>query len=235
MKATFMWLLILLATVAHAHNYVVCVGIADYPGRQNDLRVSANDAMAIQKIFATNGHSNVRCLTNGNASVAMVRKAMAETFSKAGVNDVVLFFFSGHGVPNGFVCYDGSLQYRDVVAAMQHSKAKTKIVVADACYAGKMRSTSQHDKSYGTKDTNIMFFLSSRTTEKSLETPFANSFFTIFLERGLRGGADVNRDRTVTARELYDFVHNGVVRESRDRQHPVMWGNFNKNMTVIKW
>ena len=28
-----------------SRTYIVCVGIADYPGRQNDLRVSANDAM----------------------------------------------------------------------------------------------------------------------------------------------------------------------------------------------
>ena len=80
-----------------------------------------------------------------------------------------------------------------------------------------------------------MFFLSSRTTEESLETPFANSFFTIYLERGLRGGADTNHDRIITASELYDFVHTGVVRDSNNKQHPVMWGNFNKNMTLIKW
>ena len=101
MRVTVISLLILLATIAHAHYYVVCVGIADYPGRQNDLRVSANDAMAIQKIYATNGHADVRCLTNGNASVAMVRKAMAETFSKEGENDEVACFFKGDGVARG--------------------------------------------------------------------------------------------------------------------------------------
>ena len=80
-----------------------------------------------------------------------------------------------------------------------------------------------------------MFFLSSRTNETSLETGYRNSMFTIYLERGLRGGADVNRDRSVSARELYDFVHQGVIEASRDRQHPVMWGKFDNEMTVIKW
>ena len=223
------------AITVHAHNYVVCVGISDYPGRQNDLRVSANDAMTIQKIYAANKHANIKCLTNSEASLVSVKRAMAETFSRAGADDAVFFFFSGHGVPGGFICQDGCLRYKDVVAAMQQSKAKTKIVIADACYAGKMRSNAQHKTNDGTKDGNIMFFLSSRTTERSMETPFANSFFTIYLERGLRGGADANRDKTITARELYDFVHNGVVKDSKDRQHPVMWGNFDKNMTIIKW
>ena len=227
--------MLMVAVMVHGHNYVVCVGISDYPGSQNDLRVSANDALTIQKIYSANGHANLRCLTNSDATMANVKRAMAETFGKAGANDAVLFFFSGHGVPGGFVCQDGFLYYRDVVAAMRQTKAKTRIVIADACYAGKMRSSTRREPKDGTKDDNIMFFLSSRTTERSLETPYANSFFTIYLERGLRGGADVNRDKTITARELYDFVHNGVVRDSKDRQHPVMWGNFDKNMTIIKW
>lgn len=228
-------LMLITAFVVHAHNYVVCVGISDYPGRHNDLRVSANDAQTIRKIFATNKHANIKCLTNSGASIASVKRAMAETFSKAGKDDALLFFFSGHGVQGGFICHDGCLYYKDIVAEMQHSSAKTKIVIADACYAGKMRFSAKHGTKEETKDKNIMFFLSSRTTERSMETPYANSFFTIYLERGLRGGADVNRDRKVTAKELYDFVHNGVVKDSKDRQHPVMWGNFDKNMTIIKW
>lgn len=228
-------LMLMTALVVHAHNYVVCVGISDYPGKRNDLRVSANDALAIQKIYAANGHADIKCLTNSEASIANVRRAMEEYFSKACADDVVMFFFSGHGVPGGFICQDGCLYYKDVVAEMLRSSAKTKIVMADACYAGKMRFTAQHETSDGIRDKNVMLFLSSRTTERSLETPYSNSFFTIYLERGLRGGADTNRDKTITAGELFEFAHNGVVRDSNEKQHPVMWGNFDKNMTIIKW
>ena len=80
-----------------------------------------------------------------------------------------------------------------------------------------------------------MLFLSSRTTETSLETDYKNSLFTIFLERGLRGGADMNKDRHITAREIYNFVHQGVIKASGNKQHPVMWGKFDNNMTIIKW
>ena len=80
-----------------------------------------------------------------------------------------------------------------------------------------------------------MLFLSSRTNELSQETRFQNSLFTIYLERGLRGGADVNKDRHITAREIYDFVHQGVIEASGGKQHPVMWGKFDNNMIIIKW
>ena len=228
-------LLLFVTMAAHAHNYVVCVGVADYPGFENDLRVSANDALTIHKIYSANGHSDVRCLTNADATVASVKRAMEQTFAKATANDAVTFFFSGHGIQGAFVCADGFLYYKDVVAVMMHSPAKTKMVIADACFAGKMRTNGKHSPKNDTSGKNVMFFLSSRTNEKSQETQFANSLFTLFLERGLRGGADTDRDRTITAGELYEFVHNGVTEASQNKQHPVMWGRFDKKMAVIRW
>lgn len=44
-----------------ARTYVVCVGIVDYPGTKNDLRVSANDAKIILGIFTKNGKAAVSC------------------------------------------------------------------------------------------------------------------------------------------------------------------------------
>ena len=69
----------------------------------------------------------------------------------------------------------------------------------------------------------------------SQESRYQNSLFTIFLERGLRGGADKNRDRIITAREIFDFVHDGVSKASKETQHPVMWGKFDNNMAIINW
>lgn len=235
MKSIITFLLfILLGRVVSAHTYVVCVGITDYPGHKNDLRVSANDARTIQTIFTSNGNASVRCLTNREATASIIKKTMIELFGKANADDAIFFYFSGHGVPGAFICYDRSLHYSEVVEMMSNSKARRKMVIADACFAGQMRSTKNKDKDQWSHN-DVMFFLSSRTKEKSMETPYQNSLFTIFLERGLRGGADADRNRIISARELYDFVHSGVVRASSDRQHPVMWGRFNKDMIIIKW
>lgn len=83
---------------------------------------------------------------------------------------------------------------------------------------------------------SLMLFLSSRDDEVSYENPlYKNGFFTICLERCLRGGADADRNRVITAKELYQGVRRGVVELSEDRQHPVMWGNFDDNMPVMVW
>jgi hypothetical protein len=44
---------LLLACCLHlqAKVYLVSAGIADYPGKENDLRISDNDAKTIAKVF----------------------------------------------------------------------------------------------------------------------------------------------------------------------------------------
>ena len=107
-------------------NYVLCVGLSDYPGTRNDLHVSANDAKVISDLFRKNGNSSIRLVQNSNASRANVMKLMHSMFDKAGKNDAVIFFFSGHGMKNGLVCYDGVLAFSSVVNIMKKSKAKNK-------------------------------------------------------------------------------------------------------------
>lgn len=74
------------------------------------------------------------------------------------------------------------LYYSSVLSIMRQSKAQQKMIFVDACFAGKMRNTNKRNTNYSKE--NVMFFLSSRSTEKSLETPrqtgFKNSLFTVF-------------------------------------------------------
>lgn len=226
-------LLCLLTMPLFGRVYLVSVGISDYPGSENDLRVSGEDAKTISKIFLATKNASVQTLTNENATQGGILSSMHTLFTEAGNDDTLLLYFSGHGTEGALVCYDVFLSYGHISKMLNGYQAKQKIIIVDACYAGKMRTSKQHSSDYN--DTNVMFFLSSRTNEESKESPFKNSLFTIFLERGLRGGADLDRNRIITARELYDFVHNGVVEASNGKQHPVMWGKFNNNMTVIKW
>ena len=213
--------------------YLVSVGIADYPGKENDLRISDNDAKTIAKVFNATKDASVSVLVNEQASQSALLSSMHAVFADAESDDAVILFFSGHGTPGALVCYDGELTYQHIFNMLKGCKATRKMIIADACFSGKMRTTRQQTSNYNSQ--NVMLFLSSRTNEMSMETKFQNSMFTIFLERGLRGGADTNKDRRISARELYDFVHQGVIEASGSKQHPVMWGKFDNDMTVIKW
>ena len=233
LRCAIILLLLICVVSIQAKTYVVCVGIANYPGKVNDLRISDNDAQTIANIFRVTKDASVNVLVNENATQSALQNTMQTAFANAQSNDAVILYFSGHGTPGALVCYDGLLTYQRIFNIMRNCKANRKIIIADACYSGKMRTTNQKSNSYDSK--KVMLFLSSRTNEVSQETKFKNSLFTIFLERGLRGGADKNKDRNITARELFDFVHDGVIEASSNKQHPVMWGKFDNNMTIIKW
>ena len=230
----------LLATVTtlHAKVYLVSVGITDYPGTANDLTLPAKDAETITWLYSKNTSVEYSQLLNGQATMQNITSSIRQTFAKAGTDDIVVLFFSGHGYPGGFVAYDGQLTYTQVRKAMATSKCKNKMIFADACFSGKIRTNGNSSQSsvQAAKKANVMLFLSSRSNETSIERRgMQNGFFTTYLQKGLRGGADANRDRVITAKELYDYVHKGVIEISHDKQHPVMWGKFNDNMPVMAW
>ena len=112
------------------------------------------------------------------------------------------------------------------------------MIFADACFSGKIRTNSSSSQSElsDAKKANVMLFLSSRSDETSIERrDMDNGFFTTYLQKGLRGGADTNKDRIITAKELFNYVHTNVVKISNGKQHPVMWGKFSDNMPVMSW
>ena len=222
-----------------AKTYLVSVGIGDYSGTKSDLRLPVNDAKAIVWLYKKNTDVECRQLLNSLATKSAIVTAIQTLFSQADVNDIVVFFFSGHGYQGGFCAYDSYISYKEIRNAMAKSKCKNKMIFADACFSGKLREGNDSSSTSAmnvAKKANVMLFLSSRSNETSLErSDMNNGFFTAYLQNGLRGNADVNRDRTITAKELFDFVSKGVAYLSGDRQHPVMWGKFDDNMPVMKW
>ena len=234
-------ILLTLAFSVNARVYLVSVGIADYsgfPSKINNLRLTTNDAKSIVDLYSKNTSVDYSLLLNEKATKDRIVRAMTKVFNNASEDDLVVFFFSGHGYPGGFCAYDGNIGYGEIRKAMAKSKSKNKMMFVDACRSGGIRvdeNTSQGAIS-AAKNANVMLFLSSRNNENSIERrDMQNGFFTTYLQNGLKGNADSNRDRVITAKELFDFVHNGVSKISGGEQHPVMWGKFDDNMTVMKW
>lgn len=215
--------------------HLVSVGIADYPGTTNDLTLPAKDAASVKWLYEKNSNAVIAILTNSAATKEAVLSAIRTTFQYSSTDDIVVFFFSGHGYKGGFVAYDGYLSYEEVRQAMSVTHCKNKMIFADACFSGKMRQGSSEVKQEHEKS-NVMLFLSSRDNETSIERrDMKNGFFTSCLIDALRGKSDSNRDRTITAKELFKFVSDNVRALSNNKQHPVMWGHFSDNMPVIVW
>ena len=229
---------ILFSVASHAETYVVCVGIGNYADpKVKNLAKSEADAKAMAQ-FYKKGTQNVITITGRYATKEQILKSLRSQFGRAKEGDKIIFYFSGHGYPGGFCSYDMTkieegLKYSDVISIMQKSKAKNKFIFADACHSGAIRHNGSDTEP---KAGNVLLFLSSRGNEYSAESPFlANGYFTKHLLRGLGGGADVNKDRHITARELFNFVSDEVKSQTNNRQHPVMWGKFDDDLTIVEY
>ena len=241
LKAVVLAILLALPIGADARTYLVSVGIADYsgfPSKINNLSLTTKDAQTVVNLYSKNTSVDYSILLNSKATKDRIIRAIKKVFAKASENDIVVFFFSGHGYAGGFCAYDGNLGYDEIRNAMSKSKCKNKMMFVDACRSGGMRvdNTASQSAINAAKNANVMLFLSSRNNENSIERRgMDNGFFTTYLQKGLKGNADMNRDRIITAKELFNFVHDGVSQISKGKQHPVMWGKFDDNMPVMKW
>lgn len=220
--------------------YVVSVGISDYKSI-SDLTLPEKDALSIAELYKTHT-KNVIIITGKYATKARILKSLKDQFNRAEAEDMILFSFSGHGYPGGICPYDMSdednsgISYREIQEIMKQSSARRKIIYADACFSGGLRDNGSSAGHQEHQKSEVLLFLSSRNGEVSIESPFmTNGLFTSYLLRGLRGGADTDRNRKITAKELFIFVSQGVKEQSKDRQHPVMWGKFDNNSVLMDW
>lgn len=232
-------IMIMVCSVATAKTFVVSVGVKTYKNpKLNTLNLPVNDAQTVKYIYDKNGNSEVIFLADSYATKQNILAQMKRLYARAYENDIILLFFSGHGYQGGFSVYDGNLSYSSIRNVMASSRSKNKMIFADACYSGQMRGQTSKSQSNNNelKNLNVMLFLSSRSSETSIERRGdSNGIFTTALQAALRGNADKNRDRVITAKELFDYVSSRVSTETRGKQHPVMWGKFSDNMPVIKW
>ncbi len=191
--------------------------------------------------------NQIRVLIDEDASRDNIIRAMRQMFLKADENDVVLFYFSGHGydgsfIPADFDGYSNLLHHRTVKEILEQSKAKHKICFADACHSGSAtslasrapsRTTDHYYRAFERSRGGIALLLSSKGEEFSLEDQgLRQGIFSHFLIRGLKGEADTNQNKIVSIQELYNFVHTSVKNYTANAQTPMLSGNYDANMPV---
>ncbi|MGN0224132.1 MAG: caspase family protein [Muribaculaceae bacterium] len=122
---------------------------------------------------------------------------------------------------------------------MAISPCLNKMIFANACHSGGVRqeaiASQQGDDRGATQHANVLTFMSSRSEEVSYAPLISNgySFFVKNLLAAMRGAADADSNGIVTAKELFTYVYQGVLRDSGNVQHPVMWGRFPNDMPII--
>jgi hypothetical protein len=217
--------------------FAVVVGVSDYEGVASDLNYSDDDAKIfynyLNKAFPNEiRNGEAKLLIDAQASYTNIVEELKRIFAKSNENDYIIFYFSGHGGRGSFAPYNlnsYSLSHSEVKQIFKSSKAKYRLCIADACYSGSVSSgqtyLSNYESTQNLRDARLAVFLSSSSNETSIESNgLRQGVFSYYLMRGLRGAADLNKDKYVTAGELFVYTRKAVIQYSGGKQIPVVIG-----------
>ena len=230
--------------------WAVIVGVSSY-AHMPSLKYTDDDAYQIYAFLKSPEggalpNEQIRLLIDENATRQNILAGMNDVLLKADENDVVLMYYSGHGLPGMFLPidfdgYSNNLSHSEVLDVFKNSKAKHKLCIADACHSGSLLASrspfnqqlEEFYEAYDETGGGTALIMSSKSEEVSLETSgLRQGIFSHYLIRGLNGEADSNGNKIVTVTELFDFISIGVKKYTRNAQQPSIAGNFDENMPV---
>lgn len=235
--------------------WAVIVGVGRYTSMPS-LKFTDDDAFRMYSFLKSPEggalpDEQIAILVDESATRDNIIRTMRQLFLKADANDVVMLYFSGHGLEGCFlpVDYDGynnKLRHEEIKQIFNQSKAKHKLCIADACHSGSLNfgnglaakgpapvTLQRYYQAFEDTDGGIALLMSSKAEELSLEDHgLRQGVFTYYVLRGLKGAADGNGDYLITIKELYKYVY-AKVREYTDNvQTPVLTGDFDDDMPV---
>jgi len=225
---------------------IFAVGISDYPAADlPNLNYAAKDAQDFEKAVSESDlqmyssfHSKV--ILNHDATASNIRKELVEFCRSVNQDDVVMLFFSGHGISEDedsyFLTYDASAEnfYDGVEFAFIRrrmsdlvNKHSHVIIFMDACQSGAMAGTKGAEaKGIAYAIPGVIGYYSSTSTEKSAELEdLENGVFTHALLDALNGKA-ANEKGEITAYKLEDYLQDNVRTQTRGKQTPIIENNL---------
>lgn len=235
-------------TLSQGDLHALVIGISRYKNLAvPTLRAAANDAKALESFLQTQKDLyrdlNIELLTDEQATKAELEKYLSSMIRKAGKNDTIVLFLSGHGAVDPkqkgrffFLTYDAdpesleatSLNMSDLMVLKEVASPRV-VLIADACHSGGFsewvtKSRSNPIKTFArdiTSSAGRIVITSSRPDEYSIESRYRdNGVFTHWFLEGLKGAADKGGNGLVTINEAYNYAYQQTKIETNGAQHP---------------
>ena len=211
------------------------IGVSEYKPGLNSLPAAVRDIEAMEGVLQHpdfGAFDEIRRLPN--PGLLAMRSAIAELFGDRDTDDLVLLYFSGHGVTDEYGKFfltncdtqkKGRLNKATVVEAgfvhdlMENCDSERQVIILDCCHSGafpegmKARdagSTIDFQQQLGGRGRIVL--TSSAATEYSFEREGEDlAIYTRYLVEGIQtGAADLDGDGAVSVNELHDYVREKV-------------------------
>ncbi|MCP9496398.1 MAG: caspase family protein [Pyrinomonadaceae bacterium MAG19_C2-C3] len=261
--------------------YAVIIGVSDYKfnsytdrrgsmNRLTDLRYATTDARAVREFLQKPegggfAPGDILYLEDSAATLQAVREALTKFLARPRAEDLVFFYFAGHGSPDPnnpqklyFLMHDTKLSDAARTALPMTElkntidnqlQAERVIVFLDACHSAGVTGERMTTLRGEVQENNLInlyaaklfagagriVLTSSDTSEPSRECTLwggGHGIFTWALLEGLRGKADANRDRLITAGEVCAYMRRRVQIETAFNQNPRLVTSSNDDFTL---
>ncbi|MEO6313515.1 MAG: tetratricopeptide repeat protein [Chitinophagaceae bacterium] len=232
-----------LNTTAGAHTYAVVVGISKYENTGiPQLDFAHKDALVFSNFLksAAGGQvpeENIRLLLNEQATFAAIYDALDWLLHTCQQNDLVYFYFSGHGDMENSTIYklgfllsyntprnnyiNNAVRIEDLnnIANTLSVKVNAKVVmITDACHSGKLAGNDYRGtylagdqlRAVQTKEIRITSCAPDQLSAEDEGWGGGRGVFSYYLVNGLEGLADVNHDKTVTVSEIKNYLDSSL-------------------------
>ncbi|MGV0026632.1 caspase, EACC1-associated type [Phormidesmis priestleyi] len=210
------------------------IGVSEYESEYesglNRLPAAVRDIEAMQGVLQ---HSEFGAFDEikrlPNPGLLEMRNAIYELFGDRNSDDLVLLYFSGHGVTDEYGKFfftnrqtqkKGSLNKATVVEAefvhnlMENCDSERQVIILDCCHSGafpegmRARDAGTIDFQQQLGGRGRIILTSSAATEYSFERDGEElAIYTRYLVEGIQtGAADLDGDGAVSVNELHDYV-----------------------------
>ena len=212
------------------------VGVSEYQSGFSPLLKARRDVEEMQRVLENpemDGFDQIKTLIDPDPQ--SLRFAIESLFSGRSKEDLVLLFFSGHGIkddqgnlylatrdtrktPTGDLIRATALEAGFVQSLMSNSRCKRQVVILDCCFSGAF-AAGMEAKDSGVIDIEAQLggegravLTSSTSTQYSFEEEKSDlSIYTRYLVEGLdTGAADLNHDGWIDVEELHDYAKSKV-------------------------
>ncbi len=224
------------------------IGVSDYEPGLTPLPGATRDVEAMRRVLQhpdVGGFDDVKTLLNPEPLV--MQEAIETLFSGRTKGDLVLLFFSGHGVKDdngrlhlatritrkntqGELIRATSVPASFVQDIMSNSRSKRQVVILDCCFSGAF-AEGWLAKDDGSVDVKAQLggegravLTSSTSTQYSFEQEGSDlSTYTRYLIEGIEtGAADLDSDGVVSIDELHEYAK-GKVQEAAPAMKPEIY------------
>ncbi|MEO5685484.1 MAG: caspase family protein [Chitinophagaceae bacterium] len=252
---------------AGIHTYAVVVGISTYESSgMPQLAYAHKDALFFADYLKSKSggevpDDNIRLLINENATYAAIYEALDWLLTTCKKDDLVYFYFSGHGDMETNTIYklgfllsyntprtnyiNNAVRIEDLnnIANTLSIKVNAKVVlITDACHSGKLAGSDYRGmylvgdqlRIVQNKEIRITSCAPDQLSAEDEGWGGGRGVFSYYLVNGLEGMADANQDKIVSVNEIKTYLDTALTADALLVQKAMKQNPVIKGNSVFK-